>query len=113
MPLSTKFILPLYGALAIYTLGYFNLENGWIDLVLEKRQQWLNSVPTDPSIRQRLTEIEGLDEPLTIMYLFYWPVVDGTFPALSVRLFHIFGTLALATVVLSLESSRKGNRSSM
>lgn len=108
----TKYILPIYGLLGLYSLGYFSYRNGYIDMVLEKREAWLSSPSTDPRKRPHTTGIQSLDETLATMFVFYWPVLDGSFPGLSLMFSNYFGTITLSLVLVSLESLRKGNRTS-
>ncbi|KAH0598344.1 hypothetical protein MHUMG1_03642 [Metarhizium humberi] len=81
-------------------------------MVLEKREAWLSSPSTDPTKRPHTTGIQSLDETLATMFVFYWPVLDGSFPGLSLMFSNYFGTITLSLVLVSLESLRKGNRTS-
>ncbi|KFG86079.1 hypothetical protein MANI_026090 [Metarhizium anisopliae] len=81
-------------------------------MVLEKREAWLSSPSTDPRKRPHTTGIQSLDETLATMFVFYWPVLDGSFPGLSLMFSNYFGTITLSLVLVSLESLRKGNRTS-
>ncbi|KAL4957975.1 hypothetical protein BDW69DRAFT_155077 [Aspergillus filifer] len=112
MPQSAKYILPTYGALALYALVDFSYRNGYIPMVMEKGQKWLNQPSSDPRKRAQTTGIASIDETLATMFTFYWPLLDGTFPALSVMFTNYFGTITLSLVLYSLESLRKGNRTS-
>ncbi|KAL4875879.1 hypothetical protein BJY04DRAFT_223623 [Aspergillus karnatakaensis] len=112
MPQLTKCILPVYGALALYSMVDFSCRNGYIPMVMEKGQQWLNAPPTDPRKRAQTTGIASLDEPLATMFVFYWPLLDGSYPSLSLMFVNYFGTITLSLVLGTLESLRKGNRTS-
>ncbi|KAJ5365950.1 hypothetical protein N7517_008836 [Penicillium concentricum] len=90
----------------------FSYRNNYIPMVMEKGQVWLNSPPTDPRKRAQTTGIASLDEPLATMFVFYWTVIDGSCPGLSVMFTNYFGTIILSLMLGTLESLRKGNRTS-
>ncbi|KAL4800037.1 hypothetical protein BDV19DRAFT_354275 [Aspergillus venezuelensis] len=112
MPHSAKYILPAYGAFALYALVEFSYRNGYIPMVMKKGQIWLNQPSSEPRKRAQTTGIASIDETLATMFTFYWPVLDGTFLALSVMFTNYFETITLSLVLYSLESLRKGNRTS-
>ncbi|KAL4960976.1 uncharacterized protein BDV14DRAFT_204256 [Aspergillus stella-maris] len=112
MPQSTKYILPVLSALALYAILDFSYRNGYIKMILKKDQVWHNAASGGLRKGARSTGIASLDETLNGMYLFYGPALDGSCPGLSVMLAHTLGVFTLSLVVWSLESLRKGNRTS-
>lgn len=105
----TKSILSIYGVLAAYSLGYFSYRNGFIDLVSEASQEWLD--PQTHLLKgPPTTGIPSLDNTLASLLVFYTPVLDGNFPGLSLLFLNCFGMITLSLVLVALESLRQGNR---
>ena len=107
--MAAKLVLPLLSASVFYAIFYFALVNGLRDLGDECVAN--KTLPgTDFPLRTVYTGVGKVDELLTLLTTFFWPVTDGFHPALLLHSIAFSGTFCSAWVLVTLESWRKGNR---
>ena len=61
-------------------------------------------------LRLSYTGVAGIDQQLVVLFKFFWPVVNGTEPGLSLFSVYFFGEISGAWALILLEGIRSGNR---
>lgn len=109
----SRIIIPPFILVGIYCLHIFGEANGTFPLIVthqEKRQ-----LPTTAATVVRPTFAEsftGFDPPdglLSILVVFFWPLVNGENPGASLLSFLFAGQVVAHLAVVTLEASRKAN----
>ncbi|KAK2877275.1 hypothetical protein FQN49_001280 [Arthroderma sp. PD_2] len=87
----------------------FSFRNGFVTLVQDLISS--KSLPgTDQKLRTEMTGSEILDRILPGLLVFFWPVVDGSAPGLSLQALNFTGSVTAIWILVELECSRKVNR---
>lgn len=103
-----KLTLPLLSVFMIYVGYEFTIVKGLIAKVEESRL--LGIVPGgDVPLRTVYTGLDVPDQLFSTLTIFFWPVVDGTHLALRLHSIAFLGSLCSASVLITLESWRRGN----
>ncbi|OKL61251.1 hypothetical protein UA08_03389 [Talaromyces atroroseus] len=114
MGLAAKYYLallfPLFSVFASFAIFTFSKENGVLDL-LEGfgKQKTLPSASGSEALKTSYTGIEAIDEILTVLTLFFAPVVDGSNASLALHSFAFSGAFGSAWILAVLESWRAGS----
>ncbi|KAL4778501.1 hypothetical protein BJX76DRAFT_362672 [Aspergillus varians] len=105
--MSAKVLLPLLGLSVLYSF-YLLEANGTnkliLDLIADKKLHDSNT-----PLRTVYTGIAPLDEALTYLVVFLWPITNGDNPALILHTTSLFGGVNAAWTVLLLEGYRTGH----
>jgi hypothetical protein len=87
----------------------FSSKNG-LFITLEEIKK-LGLLPyTSAGIRTKYTGVKALDDHLSMLVTFFWTVIDGTYPDVSLHSVDFLGQGAAAWVVCVVEGSRSGNK---
>lgn len=106
--MTAKFILPFLSLLAFYTTFYFAEINGTSKLVKDIIAE--RELPhTLHLIRKQYTGYASVDELLTILVVFFWPITDGSHLPLSIHSISFAGALGSTWILITLEAWRRGN----
>ncbi|EFZ02991.1 hypothetical protein MAA_00065 [Metarhizium robertsii ARSEF 23] len=106
--MSAKLLLALLSLSVFYFIFYFADANGL--RALGDAAQHAQTLPgLDVPLRTRYTGLAPLDQLLTTLTVFFWPVGDGSQPALTLHSVAFSGTFASAWILVTLESWRKGS----
>jgi hypothetical protein len=114
MALASKYYLallfPLFSVYAGYAIHTLSGNNGTFDLIEEfGKQNVLSSGSGSETLKTSYTGIEAIDHLLTILTLFFAPVVDGSNASLVLHTVAFSGAFGSAWVLVVLESWRAGN----
>jgi hypothetical protein len=96
--------------------GAYGLHGlGWTGGMIQTLQGILNDPAgkfpgTDVLIIRKYTGATAVDVVLANMVPFFWPVVDGRYPPLTLFSFFMFGQYGVAWALFVMESLRKGNK---
>ena len=105
----TKLVLWSLSAFVFYAIYYYAHANGLRNLALSTIAA--KRVPGGQHLlRTEYTGIGKLDELLTTLTVFFWPVSDGSHPGLFLHSIAFSGTFAASWVLVSIESWRHGNK---
>ncbi|UNI21307.1 hypothetical protein JDV02_007308 [Purpureocillium takamizusanense] len=107
--MAAKLLLPLLSASVFYAIFYFATVNGLRGLADQSIASGTLPGTDKWPLRTVYTGIGKVDELLTILTTFFWPVTDGAHPALLLHSIAFSGTFCSAWVLVTLESWRKGN----
>lgn len=106
--MSAKLLLALLSLSVFYFIFYFADANGL--RALGDAAQHAQTLPgLDVPLRTRYTGLAPLDQLLTTLTVFFWPVGDGSQPALTLHSVAFSGTFASAWILVTLESWRQGS----
>ncbi|KAK8925505.1 Epoxide hydrolase aurD [Metarhizium anisopliae] len=106
--MSAKLLLALLSLSVFYFIFYFADANGL--RALGDAAQHAQTLPgLDVPLRTRYTGLAPLDQLLTTLTVFFWPVGDGSQPALTLHSVAFSGTFASAWILVTLESWRTGS----
>ncbi|TWU71182.1 hypothetical protein ED733_001149 [Metarhizium rileyi] len=106
--MSARLVLPLLSLSAVYFIFYFADANGLREL--GEAAQHAGKLPgLDEPLRTYYTGLRPLDQILTTLTIFFWPLSDGTQPGLTLHSIAFSGTFSSAWILVTLESWRKGN----
>ncbi|KAG2411787.1 hypothetical protein HFD88_009343 [Aspergillus terreus] len=107
MALSAYILLCLsvLGLDAIYGFGF---RNGFLELMANSYRERKLSGTAEP-LQGNITGT-GFDELLGNLIVFYWPVLDGNHPGLSLQAFHFSGAIVAVWVAIQVQSWRSPNR---
>ncbi|KAM3441580.1 hypothetical protein NHJ13734_002804 [Beauveria thailandica] len=95
-------------ALAVpYFIGYFSFANGLLPLVDEIWSK--GSLPDGTPLRTHWTGLHKLDELVSKLVVFFWPVASFGHPALSLHSIAFSGTFAAGWMLVTLEAWRDGS----
>lgn len=110
MDLATRSIqcsLLLTTGLAFYLIWYLVQNNG----TAPPPSKGAPTLPgTDIPLKESYTRIEAIDKQLGVLALFFWPVVDGSTPALSLFCLQFQGEVVAVWSLFMLEGMRAGNK---
>jgi hypothetical protein len=99
------FTLVLTSAFGFYALWGFSTSNGLFEYIPEMAKT-LFSGSKDPAT---LTGLTALDEQLKVMVSFFWPVIDGSSPEISLHAANFLFQAATLWLLLMVEGLRRGN----
>ncbi|KAL5365796.1 hypothetical protein BJX96DRAFT_159771 [Aspergillus floccosus] len=100
--------LSVLGLDAIYGFGF---RNGFLELMANSYRGRKLSGTAEP-LRGNITGT-GFDELLGNLIVFYWPVLDGNHPGVSLQAFHFLGAIVAVWVAIQIQSWRSPNRNSL
>lgn len=95
-------------ALAVpYFIGYFSFANGTIPLVdqIFAKGQFPDGTP----LRTHWFGVYKLDELISKLVIFFWPISAALHPALFLHTLAFAGTFAAGWTLVTLEAWRNGN----
>ena len=102
-----QFSLLLTTGLAFYLTWYLVLNNGTAPPPPK-------GVPTLPGtsipLKTSYTGIEAIDDQLAVLVTFFWPIVDGNTPALSLFCIQFEGGFVAVWSMFMIEGMRAGNK---
>jgi hypothetical protein len=104
-PTITAFALVLASAFGFYALWGFSGSNGLFEFIPEMAQV-LFSDSKDPAT---LTGLTALDDQLKVLVSFFWPVIDGSRPDVSLHAANFLFQGAALWLLLMVEGLRRGN----
>ncbi|KYK61145.1 hypothetical protein DCS_02286 [Drechmeria coniospora] len=110
--MAAKLILPLLSAFVFYAIYYQAAVNGLQDLADESIASGTLPGTRDP-LRTVYTTVAPVDQLLTLLTTFFWPVTDGSRPGLLLHCLAFSGTYCSAWILVTLESWRRGNAASL
>jgi hypothetical protein len=99
------FTLLLTSAFGFYALWAFSASNGLFEYIPEMAKT-LFSDSKDPAT---LTGVTALDKQLKVLVSFFWPVIDGSSPDISLHALNFFFQVATLWLLLMVEGLRRGN----
>ncbi|KAF1729824.1 Aflatrem synthesis protein A [Beauveria bassiana] len=95
-------------ALAVpYFIGYFSYANGLLPLVHEIWHK--GTLPDGTPLRTHWTGLHKLDEVVSKLVIFFWPVTSYGHPALTLHSIAFGGTFAAGWTLVTLEAWRDGS----
>lgn len=109
MAFSVFYFLPLLSILALDAIYGFGYRNGFLELMANSYRARRLSETTEP-LQYNMTNT-GFDELLGNLIVFYWPVLNGDHPALSLQAFYFSGPIVAMWTVIQVESWRDSSRS--
>lgn len=104
-PTITALALLLASAFGFYALWGFSSSNGLIEYMPETAKI-LFSDSKDPAI---LTGLTAVDDQLKVLVSFFWPVIDGSSPDVSLEAANFLFQAAALWLLLVVEGLRRGN----
>ena len=108
---ATRAALLLLSAAGFYATWYILLNNGTVDHMKHIRDLGPRLLPgTDQPLKTVYTGIVAIDYRMTVLALFFWEHVDGSFPAGSLFCFHFATQVVAGWGLLMIEGSRHGNQ---
>ena len=108
---ASKGALALLSVAAYYATWHILLNNGTTEYMARIRDVGPRTLPgTTEPVRTVYTGIPTIDYQLTVMALFFWEMVDGSFPAGSLFCFHFATQIVCGWGLLMIESLRHGNQ---
>ncbi|ODH40897.1 hypothetical protein ACO22_01496 [Paracoccidioides brasiliensis] len=106
---AIQYLLPFTFIFAIYAIAIFGQQNGFLGMLDQNVEN--GTLPeTDERLRTTFTGVHAVDHLLTTLVSFFWPVVDGSSPSLSLHGLNFAGALGALWVLILLESFRPGNK---
>ncbi|KAI9702836.1 MAG: hypothetical protein M1836_008050 [Candelina mexicana] len=106
-----KVLLPFFSLAAIYGCWVLSFRNGTFDRISHIREVGPRNLPnTDQPIVGHYTGISAVDDQLDVLVLFFWGIVDGSYPDLSLQSFYGGGQFAAVWTIIMLEGLRVGNQ---
>ena len=106
--MAAKIVLPLLSISVFYAIFYLAIANGLRSLADDAIAS--RTLPeTELALRTVYTGVKKLDEVLTILTTFFWPVAAATHPGLLLHSIAFSGTFCSAWVLITLEAWRQGN----
>lgn len=108
MSFSDFSFLPLLSVLALDAIYGFGYRNGFLELMASSYRARRLSETTEP-LQGNMTNT-GFDELLGNLIVFYWPVINGNHPALSLQAFYFSGPILALWTVIQVESWRDSSR---
>jgi hypothetical protein len=108
MPVWSKIAFPLLSAFGFYVTYGLSFRNGTFTLI-EKAVENLQLPNSDFALRTTFTGVGPIDRQLRVLLAFFWPVVSGDYPDVSLRTLRFAGQAGAAWLVCMMEGWRKGN----
>jgi hypothetical protein len=100
-----KFTLLLTSAFGFYALWGFSASNGLFEYMPEMAKKLFS----DSKDSATLTGLTALDEQLKVLVSFFWPVIDGTRPDVSLHAVNFLFQGTALWLLLMVEGLRRGN----
>jgi hypothetical protein len=108
MTFSAYYFLPIISLLALDAIYGFGYRNGFLELMSNSyRARRLSD--TNELLQGNMTNT-GFDELLGNLIVFYWPILNGNHPALSLQAFSFCGPIVALWTVIQVESWRDSCR---
>jgi hypothetical protein len=104
-PTIVALTLLLTSAFGFYALWGFSSSNGLFEYIPETAK----TLFSDSANPTTLTGINALDEQLKVLVSFFWPVIDGRSPDLSLHAVNFMFQGATMWLLLMVEGLRRGN----
>ncbi|KAL1958967.1 hypothetical protein VTO42DRAFT_3520 [Malbranchea cinnamomea] len=105
----TRHVLTLFSLFALYAIFYFSEINGLNRLSLSAVDAGVLPGTDNVPLRTVYTGIKPLDQLLTVLGTFFWPVVDGQNITLTLHSISFSGAFGAAWMLVVLEAWRDGN----
>ncbi|KAK6387391.1 hypothetical protein LTS17_000659 [Exophiala oligosperma] len=109
----SRIIIPPFVFVGFYCLHLFGEANGTFPLIVahqEKRQLPTTAAVGRPAFAEGFTGVDPPDGLLSILVVFFWPLVDGENPGASLLTFLFGGQIVAFLAVVTLEASRNANK---
>jgi hypothetical protein len=109
MASATFLVLLSLLAWGVFSLFVFSFKNGFIAVM----QQAIDSgilLPSGEALRTEYTGISLIDQLLTSLTPFFYPLAEGNAPGLLLHSVNFAGCIGSLWTVVLLESLRSGNR---
>ncbi|EEP76434.1 predicted protein [Uncinocarpus reesii 1704] len=103
-----KYFIPLCSVWGAISVFYFSYQNGHIPAVQDMAVSKL--LPGGELLNTNWTGVTVIDEILTAFVPFFYPIVNGTSPNLSLYAAKFAGAVAAIYILVCLESVRAGNQ---
>jgi hypothetical protein len=100
-----KFTLLLTSAFGFFALWGFSKSNGLFQYIPDMAETLFSNSEESST----LTGLTALDEQLRLLVSFFWPVLDGTRPDLSLHAMNFLFQGAAMWLVVVVEGLRRGN----
>lgn len=97
--------LLLTSAFGFYALWAFSFSNGLFDYIPETAK----TLFPDSTTPATLTGLTALDEQLKVLVSFFWPVIDGSSPDVSLHAMNFMFQATTMWLLLMVEGLRHGN----
>lgn len=113
LTLSTTILLPALVAAGFITTMIFSFNNGTfpaITAIIDDANQTTIPGSDDVVLIRHWTGISAVDKQLTVLLLFFWPLLSGLNPAASLHALHFSGQLGAYWTLILLEAKREGNK---
>jgi hypothetical protein len=108
---ATKALLILSALAAGYCIIGLQVKNGTFDILAEMTSEAPRRLPgSDELLVQQYTKVWPLDFQLKELVTFFWPVVNGELPELSLFGAYIATQIVPVHVLVLLEGLRRGNK---
>ncbi len=108
---ATKLTLLVLSGLGFYFTWYSVYKNGTVDRMSDIRDNGPRILQgTNEPIKTYYSGITAIDDYLGVLDVFFWEMVDGSFPAGSLFCFHFAGQVLAGWPLLMIESMRNGNK---
>lgn len=101
---TSLLVLTLFGG---WCLHGFSTTNGLFETITNLKEQTL--LPSGVSYHNVYTGLAPIDDLLSNLLTFFWPVVDGEHPDLCLTCILFAGQAVAAWTLTMLESMRRGN----
>ena len=106
----SKAVLLLLCGAGFYATWYLLMNNGTADYMVETRDVGPRLLPgTKQPLKTAYIGIEKVDYQLTVLDVFFWELVDGSRPDVSLFCYHFAGQVFSGWALLMIESMRNAN----
>lgn len=107
---TAKFYLLGLTLLGAYATWGFAKQNTLFDQLNASIDHPFPVLPgTSHELRKHWLGVEGLDRFISTFATFFWPVIDGEMPELSLQGIHFYAQLLSTWMLMLVEASRIGN----
>lgn len=106
--MAAKLVLPCLSISVFYAIFYYAKING-LQALAEACIASRTLPGSDEPLRTVYTGVGKLDEVLTTLTTFFWPLTDGSRPGLLLHSVAFAGSFGSAWILISMESWRRGN----
>jgi hypothetical protein len=108
-PIFSKVALPLLSAFGFYVTYGLSFRNGTFALI-EKAAEKFQLPNSNFALRTTFTGVGPIDNQLRVLLSFFWPVVNGDYPDVSLRCLRFAGSAGAAWLIVMMEALRRGNQ---
>ncbi len=105
-----KISLLVLSILAAYCIIGLQIRNGFFDLIATAGKEVPRKLPgSSENMITIITGLPALDEHLSGVVMFFWPIISGDSPSLSLFGVYIIGQLVAVQTLVLVEGLRVGN----